>query len=108
MRFLTSEGAAATLQPGSGRSDHGTILVSNAPAEYRDPKAPATIPQILVASEHYNRLARLLAANMPVRLELNVQNRFVHDRLDGINIVAELPGTDRAAEGVMLGAQLDS
>ena len=108
MRFLTSEGAVATLQPGSGRSDHGTILVSNAPAEYRDPKAPATIPQILVASEHYNRLARLLAANRPVRLELNVQNRFIDDRLDGINIIAELPGTDRAAEVVMLGAHFDS
>ncbi len=45
---------------------------------------------------------------MPVRLELNVQNRFVGDSLDAFNIVAELPGTDKAAEVVMLGAHFDS
>jgi hypothetical protein len=108
MKFLASEGAVATLQPASGRNDHGVILVSNAPAEYRDPKVPVTLPQIMLASEHYNRIARLLEKGMPVRVELNAQNRFVDDRLTSVNIVAELPGTDKADELVLLGAHFDS
>jgi len=108
MTFLAGEGAVATLQPAGGRNDHGVILVSNAPNDYRDPKVPVTLPQIMVASEHYNRIARLVEKNVPVRIELNAQNRFVDDRLTSVNIVAEIPGTDRADELVMLGAHFDS
>ena len=60
MQFLAKEGVVATLEPGNGRSDHGAILVSNAPATYRDAKPPVVTPQIMVATEHYNRIARLL------------------------------------------------
>lgn len=108
MRFLATEGALAALQPGNGRSDHGAILVSNAPADYRDAKVPVTLPQLMVASEHYNRIARLVEKNIPVRLELNVQNRFHDERTTSVNILAELPGTDRSDEVVMLGAHFDS
>ncbi len=108
MQFLAREGVVATLEPGSGRNDHGAILVSNAPRQYRDPKEPPTVPQLLVASEHYNRLMRLLDGKIPVQLELNVQNRFIDDTLDSFNIIAELPGSDRADEVVMLGAHFDS
>ena len=108
MQFYAREGVVATLEPGGGRNDHGAILVSNAPRQYRDPKEPPTVPQIVVASEHYNRIARLLEGNIPVQLELNVQNRFIDDTLDAFNVVAEIAGTDRADEVVMLGAHFDS
>ena len=45
---------------------------------------------------------------MRVTIELNVQNRFLDDTLDSFNVVAEIPGTDRADEIVMLGAHFDS
>ena len=92
---------------GSGRNDHGAIVVQG-PNQNRDPKEPLTAAQIVVASEHYNRIARLLEHDMPVTIELNVQNRFVDDTLDSFNVVAEIPGTDRADEIVMLGAHFDS
>jgi carboxypeptidase Q len=107
MLFFRQEGALAVLEPGNGRSDHGAILVMG-PNRNRDPKEPPTAPQIVVASEQYNRMARLLDANMPVRLELTVQNRFFDDTLDGVNILAEIPGTEKADEVVMLGAHFDS
>jgi carboxypeptidase Q len=107
-QFFLREGVVATLEPANGRSDHGTILVTNAPRQYRDPKEPPTIPQIMVASEHYNRIARLIQKQITVTLQLDVQNRFVDEGLDSFNIVAELPGTDRADEVVMLGAHFDS
>jgi hypothetical protein len=107
-QFFARESVAAMIEPGSGRNDHGAILVSNAPRQFRDPKEPPTIPQLMVASEHYNRMVRLLQRDIPVKLELNVQNRFVDDTVDSFNIIAELPGTDRSDEIVMLGAHFDS
>jgi len=107
MQFLAREGVVAVLEPGSGRSDHGALLVMGSNAN-RDAKEPAVPPQIVVATEQYNRLARLLLRNQRVTLELNVQNRFIDDTLDSFNIVAEIPGSDRAAEVVMLGAHFDS
>ncbi len=108
MQFFAREGVVATLEPGTGRSDHGAVLVNNAPREYRDPKEAPTVPQLMVASEHYNRIARLLDGNIPVRLELTITNRFVDDTQDAFNILAEIPGTDKADEVVMLGAHFDS
>jgi len=107
-QFFVREGVVATLEPASGRNDHGTILVTNAPRPYRDPKTPPTLPEIMVASEQYNRIARLIQKQIPVTLQLDVQNRYVDDTLDSFNIVAELPGTDKADEVVMLGAHFDS
>jgi carboxypeptidase Q len=105
--FFAKEGVVATLEPGSGRNDRGTILVHNAPASYYGEKPPALTPQLIVASEQYNRILRLVDGKVPVQVELNVQNRFT-DTLDSLNVVAELPGTDKAAEIVMLGAHFDS
>jgi hypothetical protein len=107
MAFYAQEGAIAALEPGNGRNDHGAILVQG-PSQNRDPKEPLTAAQVVVASEHYNRIARLLERNMPVTIELSVQNRFVDDTLDSFNVLAEIPGTDRADEIVMLGAHFDS
>ena len=107
-QFLAREGVVATLEPGTGRNDHGAMQVNNAPAQYRDATQPPVVPQLMVATEHYNRIARLVARNVAVTLELNVQNRFIDDTSDAFNVVAELPGTDRADEVVMLGAHLDS
>ena len=83
MQFFAREGVVAVLEPGNGRNDHGAILVQGS-NQNRDPKEPPTAAQIVVASEHYNRIARLLDRKMPVTIELNVQNRFVDDTLDAV------------------------
>jgi carboxypeptidase Q len=107
MRFFAREGAVAVLEPGTGRNDHGSVLVGGF-TQGRDASEPPTAAQVVVASEHYNRIARLLERGMPVSIELNVQNRFIADTLDSFNVVAEIPGTDKADEVVMLGAHFDS
>jgi hypothetical protein len=107
MQFYAREGVVAVLEPGSGRNDHGAVLVTG-PSQSRDAKEPPTAAQLAVASEHYNRIVRLLEHNMPVTIELNIQNRFLDDTLDSFNVVAEVPGTDKVDEVVMLGAHFDS
>jgi hypothetical protein len=106
--FFVREGVVATLEPGTGRNDRGAILVHNAPAPYRSATPPMITPQLIVSSEQYNRILRLVDGKVPVQMEIDVRNRFVGDSLDAFNLVAELPGTDKANEVVMLGAHFDS
>ena len=107
MEFFAREGVVAVLEPGNGRNDHGAILVGG-PRDLRDPKATPQPPQVVVATEHYGRIARTLEKNLPVKIELNIQNSYHDQTLDSFNIIAELPGTDKADEVVMLGAHFDS
>ena len=107
MQFFLREGVLAVLEPGTGRNDHGAVLVQGSNAN-RDAKEPPVAPQIVVAAEHYNRLARLVRRGVPVRVELDARARFIDDTLEANNIIAELPGTDKADEVVMLGAHFDS
>jgi len=107
MEFFAKEGVVAVLEPGNGRNDHGAILVTG-PRDLRDPKAAPQPPQVVVATEHYGRIARVLDKKIPVRIELNIQNRYHDETLDSFNILGEIPGTDKADEIVMLGAHFDS
>jgi carboxypeptidase Q len=104
MKFLIDEGALAVLEP--GRGDAGLFIVSSGGP--RDAKEPPVLPQIVLAIEHYGRLARTLAKKIPVTIEMDVRNRFYDKDLSSFNVVAEIPGTDKRDEVVMLGAHLDS
>jgi hypothetical protein len=104
--FLLAEGVVAVLEPANGRGDSGSLLVGGGGS--RNPKDPPVPPQLAVATEHYNRIARLLEHGQSVSLEVDVRNTFHDDDLSMYNIVAEIPGTDRADEIVMLGAHFDS
>lgn len=66
------------------------------------------IPHLLVAHEQYGTLYRVAQRGLPVRVELNLQTRFLDDNRTPANVIAEVPGTDKADEVVMLGAHYDS
>jgi len=107
MAFLVAEGAVAVFEPSSAaRSDNGAILIGGG-LPGRNADAPPAVPQLVLAIEHFNRLARILEKNVPVTVALNVQNRF-NDDVNSFNVMAELPGTDKKNEVVMLGAHFDS
>jgi carboxypeptidase Q len=112
------EGAAVILEP--GRGDGGTLFIGGAyipapvdtPSERR-PRAYAkdltgVIPQAVVASEHYNRIIRMIEKGVPVQMEVNINTRFYDQDLMSYNVIAEIPGTDLKDEVVMLGAHFDS
>jgi acetylornithine deacetylase/succinyl-diaminopimelate desuccinylase-like protein len=65
-------------------------------------------PMMILASEHYSRIARLLERNIPVKLELDISTHFDEDMPGAFNVIAELPGGRKKEEIVMLGAHLDS
>jgi hypothetical protein len=111
MAFLVEQGAIGILEVSPGdRGDNLTVRVQGplTGEGTRDPKDPPPLPHLVVAAEHYHRLLRALDLKHTVRLEVNIQNRFIDDSLDTANIVAELPGTDKADEIVLVGAHFDS
>ena len=104
LNFLTAEGAAAWLEPAP--HDGGIITVMGGGS--RDPKDPLVLPRVAVAIEHYGRIFRTLEKNIPVTLAVNIVNKLYDDNLDSFNIVAEIPGTDKPDEVVLIGAHFDS
>src|SRR4029077_4825183 len=104
MQFWIDEGVAAVLD--ISRGDGGTLFVQSGGS--RDSKDPPSPPQVVLAVEHYGRIARTLEKTIPVTLQLDIDNKFYDDDLSAFNVVAELPGADKADEVVMLGAHFDS
>lgn len=62
----------------------------------------------MASYEQYGQMWRNLKRGIPVKMDLNAQNRWVTDDSLGYNTLAEWPGTDKADEYVMFGGHLDS
>ncbi len=65
------------------------------------------VPTVVLRNEDYGRAARLLEDGETVTMEFDIQNR-THPGKTTWNVIAEIPGTDKAEEVVMLGGHLDS
>jgi carboxypeptidase Q len=116
--MCVEEGATAVLTP--SRGDDGTLFVMGASVPLgpqdtsftRRPRvyalnAPKTIPQAVVAAEHFNRIVRMLEKGEKVRVEIALDVAFTRED-SSYNVIAELPGTDLRNEVVMIGGHLDS
>jgi hypothetical protein len=123
-QFYKSEGVVATFNRGSDtvttsigsdlsaqqqRTDGGTVFPTGNGSRGTD--AGSGLPSVTLAVEHYNRMVRVLAKGIPVKVELNIETKF-HDETtpNGFNTIAEIAGTDPVLrdEVVMLGAHFDS
>jgi carboxypeptidase Q len=64
-------------------------------------------PQVLLAREDAERIARLLAAGKKVEADISVPNQ-IGGPIETANVLAQLRGSERPDEWVLLGAHLDS
>ena len=101
-QFLVSAGAVGRVND-AGR-EHGQIRAFN----NRTFDIARAVPTAVMRNEDYGRLARLIADGRTVELELNIVNRSYPEGATAYNVVAEIPGTDKAQEVVMLGGHVDS
>jgi hypothetical protein len=127
LQFFSDEGAALLIDASQG--DGGTLFVSGAslPQELDlsspmatlrslflgkvhpyDKSGPQIVPQIVVAVEHYNRLVRMIQAGEKVQMTVSLATQFNDNDLMAYNTVAEIPGSDKADELVMVGGHMDS
>jgi carboxypeptidase Q len=65
------------------------------------------IPQVLLAREDGERIGRLLASGHPVWVDLSIPNQ-IGGPIKAANVVAEIKGSEKPDEFVILGAHLDS
>ena len=105
-QFLKDEGVAVVVRLGGGQSTGGTVFGQDAGS--RDAKDPIPPPSVVLTPEHYNRVLRLLDNKIPVKLEFDIQAKFLDDRTDSVNVIGEIPGGRKRDEVVMIGAHLDS
>ena len=107
--FFRTEEVGCLVEPSSGsRSDFGTVKVDAYEGNGKDHITPGQSPRIIVAAEQYNRICRILALEVPVTLEIEVRTTIYDKDTQGYNVVAEIPGTDKKDEIVMVGGHLDS
>jgi hypothetical protein len=105
-QFFAEEKPLAVIDHSRGSDGGGTVFVQSG-GSYKIGET-AAVPELTMAVEHWTRIERLLKQNKDVTLELNVRNTFYDDDPMQYNTVAEIPGTDKKDEVVMLGAHLDS
>ena len=105
-QFFAEEKVLAVVDHSRGSAGGGTVFVQSG-GPFRTGETSA-VPAVTVAVEQWNRIARLLQQKKEVQLELNVANKFFDDDPMQYNTIAEIPGTDKKDEVVMLGAHLDS
>ncbi len=108
VEFFRTEEVGVLVETSSGRSDYGTVHVDAYKSVGRDHLIPNQSPRIVMAAEHYARICRIMDFKVPVTLEVEVRNTFYDKDLQGYNVVAEIPGTDKKDELVMLGGHFDS
>ena len=104
--FFVAEGVLAALSISGW--DNGIIRVGGGGS--RKAGESAGVPELAMAAEHYNQLARAIERKQAVKLRVNVKARFTDEaNQPGYNTVAEIPGSgSKAGEIVMLGAHMDS
>jgi hypothetical protein len=111
MEFFVNEGVAALLEPGPGRSGavvvgDGRVATSFAAGMYPWPEPVP--PQVVLASEHFNWIARTLEKGVPVVLEMGIVNTYYTAEPNSFNIIAEIRGDEHPDQVVMIGAHMDS
>ena len=100
--YLLKTGAAVRIND-SGRRHQQIIAFAGGNYD-----ASKTVPTVVLSNEDYGRISRLLADGMRVQMEFTIVNRTYPGAKVSYNAVAEIVGTDKADEVVMLGGHLDS
>ncbi|MGC4030571.1 MAG: M20/M25/M40 family metallo-hydrolase [Tepidisphaeraceae bacterium] len=122
LTFAAKNGAACVVTP-SATGDGGTVFVTQAmladTTPRKGPNGATTqprvwwpdsdvLPQIMVSIEDFNRLASLARHDVPTQATVDLKARYTPGFPQQYNTVADLPGTDKADEIVMIGGHLDS
>ena len=100
--FLVANGA--TLRVNDAAREHGQIIAFN----NRTYDLAKAVPTVVMRNEDYGRISRILADGTPVELEFTIVNKVYPEGRTAYNAIAEIPGTDKKDEVVMLGGHLDS
>ncbi|MEO7359676.1 MAG: M28 family peptidase, partial [Gemmatimonadaceae bacterium] len=98
---------ALRLMPQGGGRIPGAIVAQNGAGQVYDDTTPQP-PAVILRNDDYGRIYRIIQDGTPVNVEFNVQNTFYPEGKTSYVTVADIPGTDKSDEVVMMGGHLDS
>ena len=92
------------------------VRVNDAGREFRQIRAfnnrtfdvNKVVPTVVMSNEDFGRISRILDDGSAVLLEFNIVNRLYPEGATSYNTIAEIRGSDKADEVIMLGGHLDS
>lgn len=100
--FLVAEGAAVRID--DARLPNGQIRAFN----NRTYDVKQAVPTVVMRSEDFGRMWRQMAAGKAVTLAFDIRTELHPQHRDGLNVVAELKGSEKPEEVIILGAHRDS
>src|SRR5712692_8408114 len=101
--FWKQEGVAAVLR--DSNKPHGLLNMTDVSLARYDIGA---IPTAFVTGEGYRMIFRMLERHLPVQVEMEMTNAIGDKPMEVYNTVADLRGSEKPDEIVILGAHLDS
>ncbi len=101
-KFLKDNGALVRVND-AGR-EHGQIRAFH----NRTFDITRAVPTVVMRNEDYGRISRILASGSEVILEFNIVNRSYPEGKTSYNAIAEIQGSEKPNEVIMLGGHLDS
>ena len=101
-KFLLDNGVLVRIN--ESQLDRGAVRAFN----NRTYDITKVVPTVVMRNEDFGRIYRLLQHNIPVKLEFDLRSHIVPEGTTSYNVVAEIWGTDKKDEVVMLGGHLDS
>jgi hypothetical protein len=101
-KVYDAEGIAGTI-----RSGNGELILTSGNSKISFDKLPTRPAITLLAAEH-KEISDKLKAGEEVRLEFDIRNWFENGPIQLCNVIAEIPGTEKPDEVVIVGGHLDS
>jgi carboxypeptidase Q len=98
------------------KANGALVRVNDAGREFRQIRAfnnrtfdvNKVVPTVVMSNEDFGRISRILDDATEVVLEFNIVNRIYPEGATSYNTIAEIRGSDKADEVIMLGGHLDS
>lgn len=103
-KFLMDNGVLVRVND-AGR-EHGQIRAFSFSRGEYDPSK--TLPTVVMRNEDFGRVVRLVRGGHSVELEFDIRNRIHPEGRTAYNTVAEIVGTEKPDEVIMLGGHLDA
>jgi len=101
-QFLVANGAL--VRANDSRMGNGHIRAF----QNRTYDIAKAVPTVVLRNEDFGRITRIMADGSTVEVEFSIENRLYPEGKTSYNTIAEIPGTDKKDEVIMLGGHLDS
>lgn len=106
-RQQLSDAIKACKPAGLISSTSGELILTGGSYKVEMDKLP-TVPRITVLKEQFDEIKKQVEAGEEVELEFDIRNHFRKGPIPLYNVIADIPGTEKPDEYVIVGGHIDS